>query len=56
MFERLNGNKTYVVGVLTVVFGLLGLVLGEFDWLQGGGFISGGLAMLGFRSALKKME
>ena len=56
MLERLNGNKTYTVGVLTILFGVLGLVLGEFDLVQAGGFVSAGLAMLGFRSALKKRE
>ena len=56
MLRNLNGNKTYVVGVLTVLFGVLGLFLGEFDLVQAGGFASAGLAMLGFRSALKKVE
>ena len=52
----LNGNKTYIIGGLMIVLGVLsylGIVIPGYD-VEPGTLINGGLLALGFRSAMSK--
>ena len=56
MLERIDGKKTYIVGGLTVLWGILGLALGQMDYGQAVPIILAGLGVFGFRSAIGKVE
>lgn len=53
---RLGGNKTYVVAALTAVYAILGAALGHLGVDQAIQLLLVAGGMVGFRSALKKLE
>ena len=53
---RLGGNKTYLVAALTAVYAILGAVLGHLSVDQMIQLLLATGGMVGFRSALKKLE
>ena len=56
MLEKVDGNKTYIVGGLTILWGILGLILGQMDMDQAIPVVLAGLGVFGFRSAMTKMK
>jgi len=56
MIGKIDGNKTYIVGGLTVVWGILGLLLGQMETEQAIPVILAGLGVFGFRSAISKVR
>lgn len=55
-YNFINGNKTYAVGVGMIVYGLLGLWLGQHDTDRASNLVMTGLIAITGRSALKKLE
>lgn len=53
---KLNGNKTYLVAAGTVVFSVLGVALGQFDVQHAVELVLSAGALVGVRSAIKKIE
>ena len=51
-----NGNKTYIVAGLTILYELIGMFIGQMQLGHAVELILAGLGVLGFRSAIKKME
>lgn len=49
-----DGKKTYILGALTVIYGVLGLSLGHLDQNQAVQFILTGLGMISLRVGVKK--
>ncbi len=56
MLERMDGNKTYIVAGLTVLWGIAGLFLGQMELNQTIQIVLAGLGVFGFRSALNKIK
>lgn len=56
MLERVDGKKTYMVGGLTILWGILGLFLGQIEYGQAIPVILAGLGVFGFRSAISKLK
>ena len=54
LLQRVDGKKTYIVGGLTILYGVIGLFIEQIGWDEALNLILAGLAMLGFRSALNK--
>ncbi len=54
LLMKLNGWKTYVLSVASVVYGISGVVLGQFDANAGIAFIMAGLMGASFRHGLPK--
>jgi len=50
----LNGKKTYVLGIFTIIFATIGLFLGKLDPTEAWQLITGGAAMLTLREAIDK--
>lgn len=48
----LQGYKTHIIGGLTVVFGVIGLVLGHLEPTQAVEFILGGLGLSALRAGV----
>lgn len=48
MRQKLQGKKTYIIAVLTVIYAILGVILGKFDINTAIGLVlgAGGLAAL----------
>jgi hypothetical protein len=52
MITFLAGKKTYIVGSLTIAYGIIGFYIGQLDSVSALGFVFAGLTAMGFRSAL----
>ncbi len=50
----IDGNKTYLVAGLTVVWAVVGLYLGKVDFVTFINYLLAAGAVFGFRSALNK--
>jgi len=48
----LKGYLTYLSGLGSIAFGIIGWAIGALDETQAGGFILGGLVALGLRRAI----
>lgn len=48
----MNGKKTYLVGILTIVFAGLGIGLGKMTWEAGSAMISTALLAMGLRHGI----
>ena len=48
-------SKTKVGGVLFIMFGVIGLLLGEMSFSQGASSIAGGLTIVGLRGVADKL-
>ncbi len=49
---NVDGQKTYVVGIVTILFGVFGLLLHKLDAQTAFGYITGGLGMITLRHAI----
>ena len=54
MREKLNGNKTYLVALLTVVWAVVGASLGHLEWSEVPGLLAAAGVLVGLRSAYSK--
>ena len=54
LLERVDGNKTYVIALLTVLYAVVGVFIGQLTWEHAIELALAGLAAAGFRSALNK--
>ena len=52
----LDGYKTYIVGALTVLTGLVCYLTGQMDQMSAWKLVLAGFGVIGFRSAIKKIE
>jgi hypothetical protein len=52
MRAKLKGKKSYIVSVLAIGLGVLGVATGEMTWIQGIEFILGGGALAAARDAI----
>lgn len=52
----LNGNKVYLTAALTAIYAIIGLMLNLHDLNQTVELLIAAGGMVGFRSALKKIE
>ena len=55
MISLIDGYKTYIVGGLTVLYGIAGYVIGQLDFTGAIGFVLAGLTAFGARSAVQKV-
>lgn len=56
MLNKVDGNKTYAVVVVTIAFAIAGAYLGYFDLPTAGQMILAALGVGGLRSAVSKVE
>ena len=56
MTEAVNGNKTYLVAGLLILYAVIGVFIGQMEWGHALELILAGLGVFGFRSAIKKVE
>lgn len=56
LLNQLNGKKSYLIGLVTVLYGLVVKGLGEQDWDQAQILISGGLGLMAVKHAITKVE
>lgn len=52
----LNGKKTYLIMIATLLFSVLGMLIGKIDYSTGVMMILGALGMGGLRDAIKKQN
>ncbi len=53
---NINGNKSYLVAILTVIYAALSVYFGKMTPDQAYGWMLASGALVGIRSALKKLE
>jgi len=56
LWNFLQNRKTYIVAVLTLIYATLGLWLHFMTMEQAMPYFLAGLGVIGFRSALKKLQ
>ncbi len=53
---NINGNKTYIVAVLVILYAALSVYFNQMNPDQAIGWVLGSGALVGIRSALKKLQ
>jgi len=53
--DKLNGKKTYIVAVLTIIYAVTGAAIGKIDWNTAVGIILAALGMSGLRHGISKV-
>lgn len=56
MFSSLKGYKTHTVAVLTILYGILGVILGEMEIVQAVEFVFLGLGISALRSGVESKK
>jgi hypothetical protein len=56
LWNRIDGNKVYIVAGGMIIYAILGLALGLHDTDRTATLVFAALGMMGFRSAIKKIE
>ena len=56
MIMNINGNKTYIVAVLVILYAALSVYFNQMNPDQAIGWVLGSGALVGIRSALKKLQ
>lgn len=56
LWNLINGKKLYLTGIGMVVYAVLGLVLSLHDPQRTVDLVFAGLAMIGIKSAISKLE
>jgi hypothetical protein len=54
LFDAFKGKKTYLVSLVSVVFGIVGLAFGWLDGEKAFGFITGGLGIAALRNGMSE--
>lgn len=56
LLAKVDGNKTYIVAFVTILYAVVMVWTGQMDWKSAADMVLAALGVGAMRSALKKME